>query len=472
MAEQSQEIKEISISELDPRFVKNIENAEKSLSKNPDYAIDICTTVLNKYPNCVEVRKILRQAQYKKYGKGSPFAKIGASAKALMLQMKAGSMIKNGQALEVINMAEALLNDCPDNPVAVKVLITAAEAISYFGIATTGYQAIVQYSPSEANLLALANAYIKNKQPDEAMQVCEDILNKNRANGEAQAIARTASVMKTMNKGKWEEEGSAKDKVKDAQEQLERERLTSSTNDDETVAKFVEDLKEKIAADEQNINFYRDICKYLRQLRRYSEALEYVRLARKQPLGAGDTTFEKLEQDFVVLEAEQVRDSIKAQLEANPDNAEIKAKLVETENKIRQIKLNNAKEQVERYPNDYNARYELGRLYLEDEILDEAIKQLQVAQRSPKHRLLALLGLGRAFFKGGKYDLAVEQLNVAKTESKIMNDAKKEIIYELATAYEKMGKGDLAFNEFKEIYTADASYKDVSAKVDYYYSQK
>jgi hypothetical protein len=32
MAEQSQEIKEISISELDPRFVKNIENAEKSLS--------------------------------------------------------------------------------------------------------------------------------------------------------------------------------------------------------------------------------------------------------------------------------------------------------------------------------------------------------------------------------------------------------------------------------------------------------
>ena len=60
--------------------------------------------------------------------------------------------------------------------------------------------------------------------------------------------------MKTMNKGKWEEEGSARDKVRDAKAQLERERQTSSVNDEATIAQFVEDLKVKIAADEQNIN--------------------------------------------------------------------------------------------------------------------------------------------------------------------------------------------------------------------------
>ena len=32
MAEETQEIKEVLISELDPRFVRQIENAEKSLS--------------------------------------------------------------------------------------------------------------------------------------------------------------------------------------------------------------------------------------------------------------------------------------------------------------------------------------------------------------------------------------------------------------------------------------------------------
>ena len=260
---------------------------------------------MNKYPNCVEVRKILRQAQYRKYGKGSPIAKIIASIKSFLLSTKADSMIKKNQALELLNMAEALMNECPDNPVAVKVLVKAAEALNYLGVAATGYQAIVQYAPTEANLIALANAYIKNKQPDEAMQIAESVLVKNRANGEAQAIARTASVMKTMNKGKWEEGGSAKDKVKDADAQLERERQTSTVNDDETVAKFVEDLKVKIAEDEQNINLYKDICRYLRQLKRYSEALEYVRRARTQPLGAGDPPFEKLENTLMVQEMEQ-----------------------------------------------------------------------------------------------------------------------------------------------------------------------
>lgn len=460
------------MAELDPRFVRQIENAEKSIVKNPEYVIDICNTVLGKYPNCVEVRRLLRQAQYRKYGKGNAVAKAMAAVKTLGLSMKAASMIKSGKALDVMAQAESLLNQCPDNPAAVKALISAAESLGYFGVAATGYMALVQYQPTEQNLLALANEYLKNKQPDEAMQVCETILNKNRANGEAQALARSASVMKTMNKGKWEEEGSAKDKVKDAKAQLERERQTSSVNDAATLEKFVADLKEKIAADVQNVNLYREICGYLRALNRYSEALEYVRQARKQPLGAGDTTFEKLENDLVVLEVEKNIADLREQLNADPDNAELAEKLKQAQKNEHDIRLANAKEMVERYPNDFNYRFVLGSIYLEDGVLDEAIKQLQIAQRNPKVRLQALLGLGRAFFRGGKFDLAVEQLSTAKTESKIMNDAKKEIIYELASVYEKMGKKDLAFAEYKEIYTADASYKDVSAKVDFYYSQK
>ena len=460
------------MAELDPRFVRQIENAEKSIVKNPEYVIDICNTVLGKYPNCVEVRRLLRQAQYRKYGKGNAVAKAMAAVKTLGLSMKAASMIKSGKALDVMAQAESLLNQCPDNPAAVKALISAAESLGYFGVAATGYMALVQYQPTEQNLLALANEYLKNKQPDEAMQVCETILNKNRANGEAQALARSASVMKTMNKGKWEEEGSAKDKVKDAKAQLERERQTSSVNDAATLEKFVADLKEKIAADVQNVNLYREICGYLRALNRYSEALEYVRQARKQPLGAGDTTFEKLENDLVVLEVEKNIADLREQLNADPDNAELAEKLKQAQKNEHDIRLANAKEMVERYPNDFNYRFVLGSIYLEDGVLDEAIKQLQIAQRNPKVRLQALLGLGRAFFRGGTFDLAVEQLSTAKTESKIMNDAKKEIIYELASVYEKMGKKDLAFAEYKEIYTADASYKDVSAKVDFYYSQK
>ena len=90
------EIIETTIRDLDPRFIRQLENAEKSIDKNPAYVIDICSTILAKYPSCVEVRKILRQAQFKKYGKGSPVAKIVATIQGLIFSMQAGAKIKKG----------------------------------------------------------------------------------------------------------------------------------------------------------------------------------------------------------------------------------------------------------------------------------------------------------------------------------------------------------------------------------------
>ena len=134
--------------------------------------------------------------------------------------------------------------------------------------------------------------------------------------------------------------------------------------------------------------------------------------------------------------------------------------------------MENARVMVDRYPNDFNYRYIYGQLLFDDGKLDDAIMQFQLSQRNPKVRLQSLLGLGRAFILGQKYDLAVDQLETAKKEAKLMNDSKKEIIYELATAYEKMGEAEKAFNQFKEIYSADISYKDVAKKINDYYESK
>ncbi|PWL69764.1 MAG: hypothetical protein DBY30_00025 [Verrucomicrobia bacterium] len=472
--EPTEEIVETQIKDLDPRFVKQLESAERSIDKNPGYTIDICATILAKYPSCVDVRKIMRQAQFKKYGKGNPVAKLSGDVQGMVLSMKAPSMIKKGQALEVMAQAEHLLSQCPQNASALKALASAAESLSYWGTAASAYMAIAQFQPkNEKNLLALANAYVKNKQPDEAAQVCEQILRRNPSNGDAQALARSASVIKTMNKGNWEKEGGDfRDKLKSADETSDLEKAASLVSDEETLGRMVDRLREQIKTDPENVNLYREICANLRTLRRYSEALEYVRQARQQPLGKGDTTLEKWEHDFIVADMENKIETLKAKLEENPDDAATKAELEELSKKEHDYKLENARLMVERYPNDFNYRYIYGQLLFEDGKLDDAIMQFQLSQRNPKVRLQSLLGLGRAFILGAKYDLAVDQLEIAKKESKIMNDAKKEIIYELATAYEKMGEAEKAFNEFKEIYSADISYKDVSKKINDYYESK
>ena len=183
--------------------------------------------------------------------------------------------------------------------------------------------AIAQFQPkNEKNLLALANAYVKNKQPDEAAQVCEQILRRNPSNGDAQALARSASVIKTMNKGNWEKEGGDfRDKLKSADETSDLEKAASLVSDEETLGRMVDRLREQIKTDPENVNLYREICANLRTLRRYSEALEYVRQARQQPLGKGDTTLEKWEHDFIVADMENKIETLKAKLEENPDDA-------------------------------------------------------------------------------------------------------------------------------------------------------
>lgn len=468
------EVIEEQIKDLDPRFIKQLETAEKSIDKNPAYVIDICRTVLAKHPSAVEVRKILRQAQFKKYGKGNPITGLVAGIKGAIFALTSGGKIKKGEGLAVMDAAENLLGECPKNPAVLQTLANAADSLGYLATAASAYQAIAQFQPNNIkNLLALGNAYIKAKQSEEAMQVADTILRKSPSNGEAQQMARTASVIKTMDKGNWEDQsGDFKEKLKSSEETLEREKQSASVSDEETLSRIVEKLKAQIATDPENVNLYRELVGNLRTLRRFDEALDYVKKARQQPLGKADTTFEKMEQDFTIAAMDKKIGDLAQKVEANPSDSALAKELEDLKKQEHDLKLANAREMVERYPNDFNYRYVLGSLLFNDGKLDDAIMQFQISQRNPKVRIQSLLGLGRAFILGKKYDLAVDQLEIAKKESKLMNDSKKEIIYELARAYELMGKAEQAFNEYKEIYSSDISYKDVAKKINDYYESR
>ena len=58
-------MEEIPLNNIDRRLQKQIENARKSISKNPSFAINILGHVTETQPACLEVRQLLREAQYK-----------------------------------------------------------------------------------------------------------------------------------------------------------------------------------------------------------------------------------------------------------------------------------------------------------------------------------------------------------------------------------------------------------------------
>lgn len=476
MADEKTENKNVEtlISEIDPRLAKQVSMAQSSIEKgNPEYAVGLCQNILVKYPACSEVRKILHTANKRLAGKPNPIANMLGALSGIAYSGKAKALVKKGDISSALQEGEKLLRANPYNVSVLNAMAGVCEGINYWSTAAICYQDISEFAPKNTkNLMSLGKALIKGEKPDDAMRVGEAILRINPANGEAQNLMREASVVKTMLKDKWENEGSFKDLIKDSAETAQREAENRLANDEDSLEHMIAREKSQIEADPENVNLYKDICSHLRALKRYSEALEYIRLARKQPLGMADTALEKLEQEMYMADLDLRINAAKEKAEAEPNNAALAKEYEELQQQAHNVRLENAKKMVERYPNDYNYRFILGNLYLEDGLLDDAIGQFQLSQRNPKVRAQSLLGLGRAFLRGKKYDLAIDQLETAKRESLLMNDHKKEIIYELANAYELMGSTEKAFIEYKEIYSSDITYRDVAAKINAYYESK
>ena len=66
-------------------------------------------------------------------------------------------------------------------------------------------------------------------------------------------------------------------------------------------------------------------------------------------------------------------------------------------------------------------------------------------------------------------DLAIRTFEEGLKEKVVFDEEKKELIYNLASVLEKMGKREEAIKQFESIYGADAGYKDVGSRIDAHY---
>ena len=78
--------------------------------------------------------------------------------------------------------------------------------------------------------------------------------------------------------------------------------------------------------------------------------------------------------------------------------------------------------------------------------------------------------LGRCFEKKNMNDLARSAFTEAVKELAIMDNTKKELLYDLALVCEKMGDQAAYLDALKEIYNTDYGYRDVAKRVESSYS--
>jgi len=114
---------------------------------------------------------------------------------------------------------------------------------------------------------------------------------------------------------------------------------------------------------------------------------------------------------------------------------------------------------------DYRSHYDLGMAYIEMDLLSEAIREYQIASKSPQFQVKCLEMIGVCFLKQNQPQLAIRQLN--KGLSLLGHDGEESmgIKYNLGCAYELVGDLDNARAHFEDVYVVDVTFRDVAEKI-------
>ena len=287
--------------------------------------------------------------------------------------------------------------------------------------------------------------------------------------GDAEEIMKKASVAMAMNKGKWEESEDFRTQLKDEDEAQALEQASKNANDAKSLEELIRQTYEKVTQEPANLNHYRQLSDYYQRYGDLQNAIAWIQEARKQEAGQGDVSLEEKERQLTAEYFDQSIETWEKALAENPDDQAAQASLDQTRVQKEEYQRTQLESLVQRYPNEYGYRYELGMLLFEKESYDDALPHFQLAQRNAKVRLDAVLHLGRCYSRKGFHDMAIEQFESLKNEIQVMDDRKKEAIYELGCCHESMGNQEKAIEEYKLVYSADISFRGVSDKINAFY---
>lgn len=115
---------------------------------------------------------------------------------------------------------------------------------------------------------------------------------------------------------------------------------------------------------------------------------------------------------------------------------------------------------------DSDTHFNLGIAYKEMGLLGEAIREFQISSRDPDYLVESCSMIGVCYIEQGMPDRAAEWYEKALASSLLGPEASQALRYDLAASLEMAGDPVRAVGLFEQIYAADASYRDVAARLD------
>jgi tetratricopeptide (TPR) repeat protein len=345
----------------------------------------------------------------------------------------------------------------------VNLMVQAATAAQMPEVAILTLEIAKEHCPQDVQMMRnLARRYQDANRMHDARVIYEEIVRLKPADPQAIKDLKDSSALDSMQRGGWSEASSYRDIMKDTKEATRLEQAAKAVKTGRDVDDLVAETRAKIEREPQNVNYKRSLAELFTKADRHDEALAVLAEAQQQTGGADP----QIDRMIGEVRKKQYEERIAA-LEASGDSAAA----AEVRKEKDTFFLSDAEDKVRRYPNDLQFKFDLGTLYFERGMINEAIQQLQLAQRNPQRRIRALYYLALCFKQKKQFDIAREQLEKANSELNLMDETKKDILYELGSVCENMNQPDKAVEFFKEIYSVDIGYRDVTQKIEKFYKR-
>ena len=456
---------EVALEQAPRKAREHYEKGIASLERgNLDYAMDMFLLALDLCPGLLRARKYMRAAALRKNKdqKTSSFGRALSTLGGSGTLMKVQSLIKK-KPEQAVREAEELMRKDPLNPTFVNTACQAALAAQMPEVAILNLEVVRDNGARDLKSLEfLAELYQQSGRMHDARDTYETLVRLNPAEPELMKKLKDATALDTVQRGNWEGATSYRDVMKDSKEAILLEQQAKAVKTSRDVDALMEETLAKIEREPQNVNYKRALADLYMKNDRFEDALEVLDQAQKTTGGADPQVDRMISQVKLTRLEKQA-----AALQAAGDQAGYEAKIEEKNAFV----FNDAEDRVRRYPNDLQIKYEYGVLLFERGQINEAIQQFQRSQQNPQRRLRSFYYLALCFKQKQQLDIAAEQLEKAAAELNLMDETKKDVVYELASIYEAMGQIPKAAALYKDIYAVDFGFRDVATKIERIYQK-
>lgn len=438
------------------------------LRDNFDYAIDLFMQVLSREPSLFEVRKELRTAQLKRAGGGGGFFKKMLSSAGSSPLVAKGQIALHTDPVQALQIAEQILNHDPMSSPAHRLLAEAATALEMPRTAVMSLDILFRNSPKDKQVgMQLATALAGADEVRRAENVLAELCRAHPTDNDLSQALKNISARKTLDEGGYEAladgSGSYRDILKDKEEAVSLEQQNRQVKTEDVTERLIREYESRLPNEPNNLKMIRSLAELYAQKKQFDKALGYYDRIKASDIGA-DASLDRAIAETI---AKRFDHRISALDPTLPDFAEQAAHL---QAEKQAFQLAECQKRVERFPTDLPMRFELGQLYFQAGKISEAIQEFQKSQANPNRRIASMSFLAQCFAKRRMFDLAARTLQNALKEKPVFDDEKKELVYNLGTVLESMGKKEEAIEQFKAIYEVEIGYRDVAAKVDAYYA--